>query len=570
MDIEQKTDLTFMKVDEMNNKVDEILLEVSALSSAENLGSSSDGVSAKVDSVSAKMDTLSETAGAISTKTDAILENTKNTSTKINDVSAGVDSVNTKVDGVSAKIESAKGEIVGADNVDLTQISNKLNTIATFLSDNPLPEEFKPDPFKLDEEFLGYTKKAQIFNTTDSIECTKEYTINELGNNTYFYILQVGVYSEDETFSIKFTCDIETINSNAQIEYNFVDATIGTTTNKKVTENLTLGRNIFSKTIENINVLENGNYVFVRLPNGNGTIMHSYKLEVFGSNVAILTKPKKFKVFSKFDEVVISKIENNCGYFLCCPNSELGANVVNKKFTLDQENVRDYYKSYCALRNGTITAKGVLMKTFVEIDGYFYLQISNAPKFKVYNYRGEIVDSIDYTSNNNLAITGQISSYSSFSFSRSSCYLDNTNSSLILGAANQVIADFTFVKHLYKVDTVNDNRAFSMIMTKRNGDNILFDEYASNGLQINLGYGKNVTAYFDKDDDNKIYVYMKVGDKMVKKTVQKVTTTNEDETTTTTFEIIEQKVIGTYDIYYETNTDKYFVVKDNELYIYKN
>ena len=63
---------------------------------------------------------------------------------------------------------------------------------------------------------------------------------------------------------------------------------------------------------------------------------------------------------------------------------------------------------------------------------------------------------------------------------------------------------------------------------------------------------------------------MKVGDKMVKKIVNITEITDENDVTTKTAEITSEKVIGSYDFYFETPSDKYFALKDDNLYLFKN
>lgn len=614
MDIEQKTDLTYVKIEEIDKKINKMIDDISDLSpfsddsnnTAKIASISSNVVTIMGQNVNVKTDTeklLTDTStlindsNSIKTNTEILIDDTstlkndtdtlkidvstiKTTMKTISDnLESGFDlseintSLNTKTEEIITNINTTKNEICdsikGVDNIDITQINDKLTDISNFLTNTLDVGEFIDDPFKLNADFEGYTKKAHIYNTTDSIECTKSYTINILGNNANCYLLQVGIYCEDDTFDINFTCDIDIVSENAQIVYDFTDATIGDTNKTYLTENLTLGRNTFSKTIENINVLESGNFVYIRLPNAESSIVHSFKLEVFGSNISILTKPKKFKVFCKHDETIISKVEDYNGYYIACKTDDLNANTINLKYTLDQENVRDYMRSISSLKNYSATTKGVDMKTYVELDGHLFQKISIAPEFIFDNYRGELIDCIDYPGNRCHAILGCISNYSGLTFTRASCYLHKVNSSTSLGASTKVAANFTFVKSNYEVELRDNDRVFSLIMTKKNGENILFDEYSSTALQINLGFGENVTAYYDKDNSNIIYVYMKVKDKMVRKTVVKSEIIDEENVTTNTFEITEQKVIGTYDIYYETPSNKYFVVKNNQLYIFK-
>jgi len=144
--------------------------------------------------------------------------------------------------------------------------------------------------------------------------------------------------------------------------------------------------------------------------------------------------------------------------------------------------------------------------------------------------------------------------------------LENLYDSNFLIASNNNIANFTFI---YDCENRNMNfNPISSILTYKNQVNYLFITLSSSSVKLDLGIGKNLTAYYDATNKNIIYVYMKVGDKMVKKTVQ-ITTVTEDDTTTKTAEIIEQKVIGTYDYYFETPSEKYIVVKDDQLYVFK-
>jgi len=78
---------------------------------------------------------------------------------------------------------------------------------------------------------------------------------------------------------------------------------------------------------------------------------------------------------------------------------------------------------------------------------------------------------------------------------------------------------------------------------------------------LNIGYGKNVTAYYDKENDNLIHIYMNDGGYCVRKNV----VLSEDGTTAT---LLSQNIIGTYDTYFETPSDVYIVEKDGNLYAF--
>ena len=84
----------------------------------------------------------------------------------------------------------------------------------------------------------------------------------------------------------------------------------------------------------------------------------------------------------------------------------------------------------------------------------------------------------------------------------------------------------------------------------------------SSSYYIELGYGKNQTAFYNPKNPLQINVYFNDGGYCVKSVIG----FNEDKTE---INLLSQTIIGTYDAYFETDSDVYFVEKDGKLLMFK-
>lgn len=646
MDIEQKTDLTYIRVEEIDKKINKVISDVNNLSpfsddsnnsekittlvsdtttiktqntniktdtekiSADTTKLKSDledlttwtennsvtAVKEKVDDISTKVDYIKnkdneiksatenikiDTEGIMtrcdgqSAKLDQILQNQQNTPqidpTSITSTIVGESEVN--LTNLNSKIETTKSDIKGSDDIDLTEINNKLNSLSTYFEDNPIPEKFEEDPFKLNQDYTGYTPGETTFNTTDSIEITKPYILNDEGQNSNLNISTIGIYCEGETFNAKVILDVETIVSNAKLVVNFLDTKIDSTNYTYRRTSLVEGRNIISETFENVAVLNNGSYIRVSILQGNKSKINSIKIEVTGKNIAILTRPFKYKVFSKYGETIISKIENYNGYSLTLKTNDITPASLKKNYVLEEENVRDYVKivgSYTYV-NSNIFIKGPKCQAFLTLDGRkcsttggILYKYSNASDSCETCYAVDNASAHEFMYN---AYTDKFHD-NKLRLMVHAQIINGFNNPLNVSFCQFTVANFAFVQDCYNA---LQYRNLSAVVTNKDGTNQLKIIISDNNSgTVDLGIGRNVTAFYDETNKNLIYVYMKVGDKMVKKSVLLTTSTDEENNTVTTGAIIEQKIIGTYDVFYETNSDKYFVIKNNNLYVFKN
>ncbi len=455
----------------------------------------------------------------------------------------------------------------------IKDLSDKIDNIAEILGASLAPVEFEDDPYKLDADFTSYTPGETTFNTTDSYEITKPYILNENGNNYAYYLAYVGVYCEDETFDIKLTADL-TLTDASTLRIECPDGNLDGTTRTYKTISLGAGKNIICET-STVIVSQKGNWVFFKLP-GAGTTVSSVKVEVFGKNVCILNKPQNYKIFSKSGETIISKLENHNGYVLKLDNNKLNPVDLTKDYELYVENVKDFHcvrNHYDYYIDISMIVPGFLCLSIVDLDGYGKQRLDKATNMR------KIANSALFMSNcKAFDLTQKTNLYECFYIGISGVagqqlYFSTLNqgSTASVNGLNDtyyLIANFAVVEDNFDVCYLKYNEA-KTVQVHKNGHVVLQYSLIKNSEKIDLGIGRNVSAYFDKTDKNKIYVYMKVGDKMVKKTVEICDNTDESGTVTHSFNIIEQKIIGTYDYYFETPTDKYFVVKNNQLYMFK-
>ena len=458
-------------------------------------------------------------------------------------------------------------DIKGTSDIDLTTIYDKLNDVNNYLTENPIPKEFSEDPFKLDEPFTEYVPNGTVKNTSDSVECTKSYIINEFGNNNYGVLTLFAIYCEGETFSATVTVDAE-VTADSIFDIYFPDSKIISTDKNYKRLSFKKGRHIMSETIEGVTVQENGNFMYVYLTNKNARV-YSFKVEVFGKNIKILSKPTKYKCFTKFDETIISKVENYNGYCLKLKTDTMNPADLSKKYDLEAENVRDFqcilatFKPY-----SNIFLKGVYCYAGINIDCVPIDRISNQ-EFKVLTSTPSAYTSmIDNSSTNQFFYTFHTSFLNKEIWLRWSGNLAHTN--VNTGSLTTEKLNSAYCANIYDNYNPMFKEDYRIIVTRKNLSNILYFKLTADATTFDLGKGTNVTAYYDKDSRDTIRVYMKNGDKMVRKTVNITHSTNDDGNAVESASIIEEKVIGTYDQYFETTNEKYLVVKDNVLYMFKH
>lgn len=494
----------------------------------------------------------------------------------LTEVNIGIRENTTKINEINTKIEGIDTDLTelttksNTINENIETIDDKVDSLLYYFSEIPKPIEFDDDPYKLDEEFSGYVSN-ETYNTEDSIEVTKSYTLNELSKNSYYYIVYMAVYCESNTFDLKFEidCDMSGAGWNLIIEAH--DSTIGTTETSTVSFPLDKGNNKKTILVEDINTLNGGNYVSVKVGNHSATI-NNFKVTLTGKNIKIINKPMKYKVFHKFKTVIISKLENNNAYTMTFDSTNMNPADLTRRYKLKVQNVRDYdeiISTYYTDKNYPIKAFNVV--SYLDLDGVPFCQVDKAILRKPpSSYTAECFKLLDLAGGSSFGFVMYAVRYNDKPLMQtfSSVTASHSGSASTYTATKGIVAN---IAPIYRQLAAKENSSIiDFIMTEKDCTNyILFTLYGVND-KVNIGKGYNVTAYYDREDETKVNVYMKIGDKMIKKILQLGTITDDDGNETKTANILEERIIGTYDYYFETQTDVYFVVKNDQLYMFKN
>lgn len=529
------------------------------IESANEIISANATANENINSVITKVDTINEIAQNINTSNTNILQTESEVKTDTTDILEILTEMQNKVDSLQNNIEAL--------NENDVTILNSLNA-----EEITLP--FEEDPFKLDEEFTGYDSSI-TYNDYDSYECNIPFFVNKSQKNFYGVIYSASVYTDDDTFDLNLILNVDLTKDNQNVGIRLVGANCNeNTTSEEYRLLLNSGNNILSQRLTGIPKLSEGNEIIISVTDDNATV-NSFKIEIFGKNAKIINRPRKFKIYSKGEDCYISKFDNYNGYYLKLKNDTLNPADLNKQYTLHYENVFDYYLMRSRYRSYDVVFPIYDTSVRLDLDGILHsnyhdlLEITSTVARKsllldaneFYNSTGtpyfcRFFSTAIY-SYNTKALTSAIHTSSkdeSYTF----------NLALVRGS----IADVFSIKNWYRDIKALTN--YGIVATLKDGTNLLLTTFTETAASINLGHGYNVTAYYDKNSDDIINVYMKVGNNMIKKIVQINTTTNENDETEQTLEVLSEKVIGTYDFYYETNNDVYFVVKDNQLYMFKN
>lgn len=595
-------------INEIKTNVDDIKTSVETIkTSSENLGTIKDDVT----NIKGNVNTINTNSGTIKTDVESvksIVENLQtdldNLDTKSTNIKTNVDniitnntSISNKVDGIDEKINEIKtkvensstpedmatntelsnktNQIIGTSDVDLTKIYEKIENVKNlndelynYLNENKRPKEFQADPFKLDETYTEYVKNGETYQTSDYIQCNSLFTLGSTSGNTDGILEIFGVSCEDETFDLKFTADFE-YNIKSKLIFTFLNTTFGTENLDYYIYNFpNSGRNIVSVTINGIKTLESGNFIKITAPQH--LILNSYKIEVFGKNIQIITKRRKYKVFCKWDETLIAKIENDNAYSLSLKTSTLNPVDLERDYTLEYEGAKEFSIVRSSAGNSDCGFPSYLCKSVVNLSGTIYEQIETSPwvdsrsGFMITNHC--LDTKINGAENFKVFTLNYKSGNMRIEYNTNG--MTNMTSFYTLQPSVNIAADFCYVYDQYRAYSLSSYNV-NFVITKPNGMNVLQLRQDSIVSDLNLGFGKNVTAFKDKENENIINVYMKVADKMVKKVVQYSIDTDENNNIIKTMTILEQKVIGTYDYYYETKTNVYLVVKDDILYMFK-
>ena len=583
MEIQQALDLTYVKVEEVQKKLENIsnnledtesmlngttvneiktkvtetnnnLNEIS--STINSLGTSNEELATKINANSTKLDTIIEnqTGSGVSEELQTSITSTNET---CNNISSKVDTINNNTTTINSNTATTNNNVNSIkktielikDNMSLNYeskaINQKLDEIIKKITTDSGDTLFTADPYKLDLEYT--TKLEEHRNPT---------------NKDFFEIAEETEYPKSSyLFNIIADCEGSTFDFNLTLSYTVPDSEIEKkislrSNSKEEFLNIESGTKTININRKNITVKDNC-ILFDILTYAQMTV-HYLKIELLCDNVIILPKRKKYKVRNAYDKIAISKIENKKAYYLILDKTKaLYPALLNQEYVLDEENVIDYDYS--------IDTMEYLNKKY-SIEPY-KCKINTAMRYSS-NYANGLVTASEpkmpsLTCNigyNNLK--GFWSSVLEFFGPNSPfAYISNmtTTSELRnrLMYKNNELCSSGLVEDLTRF---NNEYKIAYVITTIKGYNHI---YINNNCCGEIGYGKNVTAYYDKDNPNKINMYMNDNGYCVKY----ILLINNDKTSITT---LSKKIIGSYDAYFETNSDIYFVEKNGQLFMYKN
>jgi len=529
-------------------------------------------VNSNLEDLSSSATTIMQTSENNSTKLDTIIQNlenqtdTDNTSVDFSSIEEKIDNVNTNIDTINTNITDMASDVTTTNsnvatvktnvatiktNVDTIQknlpsndanyrINQKLDEILRFIKTNAGEEPFSEDPFKLN---LPYTERLETNRNPsnyDSLLMTNEFTHTK----HFFCLADCTGTTFDVNINFTFTCDVKTnvgiyMNNNY---YNLKSYEPGTHTISISEKNLTVKNGIIVIYIISYEIITT----------------HQIFVELFGENILIVPKQKKYNIAYTRGKIGIAKVENNNAYYLNLLNDELTPSALNRVYTLDHENVKVFDYAFQATNR---------YNKFLPLDKYSgYITDNYGYKYKVEdNYDSAILQNNLYidccTGYSNMSyIWGAylvvLSSYKPtlYTLKYTSAHTKtNTKQTYLEGQ----IASVTMAKPTNHFDSTERN---VYILTTIKGINHI---YINSTSYLDIGYGNYTTAFFDKNDPLKLNVYMNDNGYCVKKVVQLYS----DNSTPT---LLTQEIIGTYDAYFETATDAYLVEKDKHLYVFKN
>ena len=344
-------------------------------------------VNSNLEDLSSSATTIMQTSENNSTKLDTIIQNlenqtdTDNTSVDFSSIEEKIDNVNANINTINSNISSMENDVtttnsnVATNKNNITSIKttvekiedkipneqhynvidSKLNEILKTVKSIKGEETFVDDPYKLNLPYNGRIEINRNPNNYDFYEITKEY-------ETIFYFFPIMAHCTSETFSYKFeitfTCATDTrLRFNSNFKNQYKDFSSGTHT--------------FSLSGENIKVVNDkilfSSYAFESI------VVHHIKMELFGDNMIILPRKRKHKVKFALNKIIITKVENNNGYYLeLDKNHALTPNMLNQEFILDVENVKDYDRSYDFTTYRKVKYSLAPIRTYVSLDSKLY------------------------------------------------------------------------------------------------------------------------------------------------------------------------------------------------------
>lgn len=592
MELEQSLDLTYVKLEEMKKKLDELDENVESVYEGIN-GETLNTINSKVDSVTNVTNTIKTNIDNLQGDVSEIKENANNNS-NINEIKTNVDDIKTSIEtiktssenlgtikddvtNIKSDITELKSNVItinanstttnsntatiknNVDNIKTgldkitsnianrefgNEVIQKLDEILKNVSLNNNQDTFEEDPYKLDLEYT--TKLEQHRNPTNKVHL-------EFNNQfqTKKFIYRVLAHCEDNVASFKikinYTSSIDTYIwlTNYQNSEDY-DLPAGTNAN-------------FELELKNQTLTNNKLHFILQFMNNNQLItINSISIDLEGNNIYV-PETKKYKINHSSNHLIITKVENNNGYYLDIDKKNaLTPSILKQNYVLSRENVIDYDRIYDVIMSKNKWFSLNPVEFYINYQrNIVYDNANNYKSYETYNYLYDKV-AFGYTASKIYASTiwaywGNKANWGLLNPSESQTYFNESNGYF----KEDLTANCAMVCEPNRFDYL-DRSAF--IVETIDGMNYF---YLPDKCNIEVGYGKFATAFYDKDNALKINIYMNDNGYCVKK----VLLLNDEKTSAT---IVSQRIIGTYDAYFETSSNVYFVEKNKKLYMYKN
>lgn len=522
--IDVKLDENSTKTTEISDKIDDLSTNLSEITTKSNT------INEKVENIDSNVETIITQTENLTTMNNNITTINSNTATTNNNVST----IKTNVEKITNSLPS------GNYNNEVIQ---KLDEILKTVKQNANEETFTDDPYKLDMEYTGKIEEHRNPTNYDCIEF-----IGDFETNGYFCSFIADC--EDETFSFNVDITYTLQNPTSSIHKfmiagsfpdQFIDIETGTHTLNITKEDITLKDN---KIVFLINTY-------------NKITVHHVKVQLYANNVLIVPKKQKFKVRNAYDKITLIKFENNNAYYKILDKTDaLNPSMLNSQYVLGAEKVIDYDYSFNVV--SFLNKKYALEPYIMKIDfaqDYYYDFASGHVAGSEKSYPCHSCN-LGYFKTDGTSYGTIIGAFSINAVYPYYAYFSGTSESKnrIMFKGKEICAS-VLVEDLSLFDNTNKT---AYIFTTAKGINYL---YINNSCNLEIGYGKNVTAYYDKENYNKINVYMNDNDYCVKT----VLLLNDTKTGAS---VVSKKIIGTYDAYFETCSNVYFIEKKGELYMY--
>lgn len=571
MDIKQTVDLTYSKVDEINEKVNRVLNKSGSSNSSnvetkinenstklteietkiDNFTSNFTESDDKIDEITTKATTIGEDTtlikadvSEIKTNVETIVTQTENLETMNNNITtinSNTATTNNNVITIKKDVESIKTSLT--DTYYDNKLERTLDMIIDYINTQENRQLFQTDPYALDLPYSERLLENRNPTNEDYYSIDEEF---ESKNDSAFFIGLV--YCAGTTVSFKYTMSFTCTEST---EFTIIIS-------KRNTQILNFEAGTHQYTLELSDFNIQNNMVVFHFRNSKGTItVHNIQFELSGEQVLFLNRYRKYHLSYSPGKIVVNKFENFKGYHLVLENIEtLSPDMINRPYTLAAEKVVSYgmnYLMYYILDGyvpyGEVRTSVLLSHRFTADykDGY-YSKILQTYLPMVQSTMGYFMDG-KVKEGSILATYGGTTNCGSLITSYNSSTYGSVNNSI-----NYVSC--VLIADLNRFDMVN---RYQFIFEDFTGYNYL---YVNSSTKVNVGFGKNATAFWDTENDKKVHIYLNDNGYCVKKEYL----IDDDNMGA---ELLSQKIIGTYDYYYETNSDVYFVVKNGELLMFK-